>query len=879
MATPKKVILVDGTAFIYRAFFAIPSNFSTAQGLPTNAIYGFALMFKKLFAGRDPAYGAVIFDAPGATFRDEKYPAYKAQRPRMPSEMREQLPYIDSLVEAHNFPIFRVPGFEADDVIGTLARQAEEAGHEVVIVSGDKDFAQVITDNVKMLDALRDIVYDPELVKKKWGVPPAQFVDYLALLGDKVDNIPGVPGIGQKGAAKLLEAYGDLDSILDSAEELKGKQRKALLEHRDQAKLSQELATIDRQVELPMGWDDLALTMPDQAVLNDLYKELEFFSLLEKDDIEGDYSHADMDSSVVSDPAVLKTFLDDDTAPIAVSPLFDLPTPVTGKLVGLAFANGPHKAIYVPVKSDVIDVLRAYFEDPVRDKVVYNTKFLEVALSQLDIRLDGVTFDVLLASYLIDPAHLIPHNLPQIVKWYLHRTLEPVKAIVGAGKKEKPFSALETEAVFDYANHLATAIWELHAPVAEKLEFEGQTDHLFDVDLPLSRVLATMELHGILVDKEDLHRVGIEFAEKLKGIEAEIFEHAGSTFNVNSTKQLSKVLFEDLELPVIKRTKSGYSTNAEVLERLREKHPIAGLLLAYRKLNKLINTYTDVLQEAVNPSTGRVHATFQQTVSTTGRIISTEPDLQRTPIKTEEGKRIRKAFVAPENHQIVSADWSQIELRILADRSEDPLLVEAFTEGLDVHRRTAGQIFGKDPGEVTDDERGVGKTINFATIYGQGATALGQQLKIPRKQAKAYIESYFEAYAGVRRWLDDTIEKAMTTGYVETMLGRRRYIPELSSNAFMEVQTGQRMAANTPIQGSAADICKLAMLRIAEGLRKDKMKSKMVLQIHDELLFESPQEEVETVKELARSVMQSVVNLRVPLIVDVGHGDSWADAK
>ncbi len=879
MATPKKVILVDGTAFIYRAFFAIPGNFSTASGLHTNAIYGFALMFKKLFAGRDPAYAAVIFDAPGATFRDEQYPAYKAHRPRMPQELREQLPYIDQLVEAHNFPIFRVEGYEADDVIGTLAREAEAEGHEVVVVSGDKDFAQIITDNVKMLDALRDITYDPELVKKKWGVPPHQFVDYLALLGDKIDNIPGVPGIGQKGAAKLLETYGDLDGIIAHIDDLKGKQQKSLLENKDQAQLSKELATIDRHVALPFTWDELSFEKPDQAVLNDLYKELEFFSLLEKDDLEGDYAHETEDYAVVTDAATLKAFLDDDGAPIAINPLFDLPTPVTGKLVGLSFAKSAANAIYVPLADGVLEVLKGYFEDPVRDKVVYNAKFLEVALSQRKIALTGITFDVLLASYLIDPAHLIPHNLPQIVKWYLHRTLEPVKAIVGAGKKERPFSALSVEAVSDYACHLAAAIWELHGPMAQKLEYEGHTDHLFDVDLPLSHVLARMEIHGILVDKADLAVIGKEFAEKLAGIEAEIFEHAGQSFNVNSTKQLSKVLFEDLGLPVIKRTKSGYSTNAEVLERLLDKHPIAGLLLEYRKINKLINTYTDVLTQAVNPTTGRVHATFQQTVSTTGRLISTEPDLQRTPIKTPEGKRIRRAFVAPPGHHIVSADWSQIELRILADRSEDPLLIEAFTQGLDVHRRTAGQIFDKPREEVTDDERAVGKTINFATIYGQGATALSQQLKIPRKQAEQYIQSYFNAYAGVKAWVDDTVERALTSGYVETMLGRRRYIPELSSNAFMERQTGQRMAANTPIQGSAADICKLAMLRIDKALTERKLGAKMVLQIHDELLFEVPDAELDEVEGLARDVMQSVVNLRVPLLVDVGRGASWADAK
>ena len=888
MANPERLILVDGSALVYRAFFAIPGAFQTSAGLPTNATYGFATMFRKVLSGRTPERGAVVFDAPGKTFRDEKYPEYKAQRPRMDDRLRVQLPWIDRVVETHRFKILRVFGYEADDVIGTLTRQAIEADMEVYIISGDKDFAQLISERVRMVDTLRDVVFDPELVRKKWGVVPAHFVDLLAMMGDKIDNIPGVPGVGQKGAGQLLGRYGSLDAILEHTHELKGRQRKALEEHREQALLSRELATIDTQVPLEVGLDDLGLEPPKTEELNALFKELEFYSLLseeaagdaEKADRQADYgactSLDDVDALLASLPG---------DSPVAVFPLIDAFLPVRGRLAGLTFCAEAGHARLVPLANadglgkPALERLRPWLEDSARPKITYNAKFLRTTLLRHGVDLAGVTGDALLESFLIEPVKIIPHRMAQISREYLHRTLPPVKRILGAGKKQRLFSQLETKELMSWACQRADTVAQAWPILRRRLAKVDLLRYFEEVELPLAWVLVAMELDGVAVDPEDLKAMGEELRERLAGIEATIFELAGSEFNIGSHQQLGKVLFEDLGLPVIKRTKSGYSTNAEVLNRLsRPKHEIADHLLEHRKLAKLINTYTDVLQRAVNPHTGRIHATFQQTVGATGRLITTEPDLQRTPIRTPEGKRIRRSFVPRAGWKMISADWSQIELRLLAHCTRDPLLVEAFATGRDIHSRTAGELFGVASDDVTREQRAVGKLVNFATIYGQGATALGQTLGVPRKTAQSYIDGYFRAYRGVRDWLDRTIAEAHETGYVTTLLGRRRSIPELQSNAFMERQYGERIAANTPIQGSAADLCKIAMVNIANRLGAEDHQTRMLLQIHDELLFEAPPAEVDAVRALVREEMENVHPLDVPLVVDVGVGDSWAEA-
>lgn len=877
----RRVLLIDGSALVYRAWFAIPANLRTAGGLHTNAIYGFATMFRKMLSGRRPALGAVVFDAPGPTFREEKYPEYKIQRPPMPDELREQLGWIDRVVEAHRFPILRVAGVEADDVIGTLARRAEAAGEEVLIVSGDKDFAQLIGERIRMVDPIRDLTYDVELVRKKWGVPPEQFVDWLALVGDRSDNVPGVPGIGKKGATTLLAEHGDLATLLERAGEISGRAGTSLSENAEIARLSRELVTIDCDVSLEVGLEDLAVDPPEPRELNGLYRELEFHSLLSEDAV-GSASEVEYGwCRTVSEVAALVEGIGDE--PAAVVALWDDVSPARGDVVGFAIGSARAEAVWIPIAgpdglgTEGFAALRDWFADARRPKVTFDAKRLTMCVRRLGGRLEGVEGDVMLESFLVEPTRVIPHRLRQIAREYLQKTLPDAKTVRGSGKEERAFGELSADELASWAARRADAVFRLAPILREKVEDAGLLDVLRDVDLPLARVLADMELAGIAVDPEDLARLETDFEERLRDLEAEVHGLAGHEFNLASTQQLSKVLFEELDLPVILRTKTGFSTNAEVLQRLTAQgHRIAEAVLEHRSLAKLVSTYTRVLREAVHSGTGRIHATFQQTVGATGRLISTDPDLQRTPVKTPEGRRIRRAFVPAPGLRIVSADWSQIELRLLAHFTGDPGLVEAFREGADVHARTAGELFGVDPKEVTRSQRGVGKLVNFATIYGQGATALGKIVGVSRKEAQAYIDGYFRAYSGVREWLDETVARAHERGWVETILGRRRFIPELASRNPTDRTAGERIAANTPIQGSAADLCKLAMLAIARRL--EGMETRMLLQIHDELVFEAPPDEVDAVTAIAREEMEKVGDLDVPLVVDVGVGDSWAEA-
>ncbi|MEO0326728.1 MAG: DNA polymerase, partial [Myxococcota bacterium] len=649
----ERVVLVDGSAMAFRAFFAIPMSFSTEAGLPTNASYGFALMFRKIFAGKRPTRGAVVFDAPGRTFRDEAYPEYKAQRPAMPGDLRTQLPWIRRLVETHGFPTLSVPGVEADDVIGTLTREALAAGHEVHIISGDKDFAQLVGPHVRMVDTVRDVSFDAELVRKKWGVPPAKFVDYLALLGDKIDNIPGVPGIGQKTAVALLEKHGDLEGILAAAPTMKGKRRETLETYAGQARLSQQLATIDQHVAtVGAGIADLTIPEPDAAAIDGLFKELEFYSLLSGDDAreaaaEGDYA-------ALARLEDAKAYLAE-LGPAAVLPVHTLPSPIHGRLLGVAFAplsEGGETGRYLPIDGEdglgpgALAALAAWAGDAAKAKVTHDARDLLTLLGRQGATLEGVVGDTRLGSFLADPTRDLPHGLEQLTKRHLQRTLVPLKELTGSGKKRKGLATVPREALATWACHQAGAIAALWPEIEHALAREGQAELLQDLSLPMARVLARMQQAGILVDGDELDRMGAEFAARKGEVEARIHGLAGRAFNIASSKQLGEVLFDELKLPILKRTKTGYSTAADVLERLAPKHEIAGLVLEQRALAKLINTYTRVLKEAIHPETGRVHATFQQTVGASGRLISTDPDLQRTPIRTGDGKRIRAAFVA-----------------------------------------------------------------------------------------------------------------------------------------------------------------------------------------------------------------------------------------
>ena len=877
-AGPKpRVILIDGSSLIYRAYNAIPTNLTSSSGLHTNAIYGFALMFNKILAGRPPEYGAMVFDSAGPTFREEQYPDYKAQRPAMPPDLAEQLEPIDRLVEQHDFPILRMEGYEADDIIGTLARQAQDAGYDVRIVSGDKDFAQLIGPNVRMVDTLRGVVYDSDLVKKRWGVAPEKFVDHLAMLGDTADNIPGVPGIGQKGSAALLDRFGSLDGVYENLEELKGKQKANLIEFRDQAYMSRQLATIDTQVPLEMTLEDLKLTLPSIDKINEVYREFEFYSLLSEEEAaktEQDDSHEHV---ICADDASLRNFLADKAGQVmAVTAVFEQSSYLRGDLIAVAVATA-ESAAYAPWPAAEAS-LRVYLQDDAQQKVVHCLRDLRCLFARYGIDLQGVVGDTNLASFLIDPAKNLPHRIDQIVKETLHRMIPPLKRITGSGKSEKPLAEAPIEELAAWAARVAAVTAEAWPRLAERLEKEGHTEFLHTVSMPMAHVLADMQLQGICVDSDDLDKMEEEFSRRKAEVEESIYEAAGQEFNIGSTKQLAKVLFEDLGLPVIKRTKTGYSTAAEVLERLANEHEIAKLIVRQRSLAKLINTYTSALKNAVWPEDGRIHCTYQQTTGVSGRLITTEPDLQRTPIRSEDGKRIRHAFLPRDGWTLVAADWSQIELRVLAHFSKDRRLIAAFQDDVDLHRATAAELFSIDPEDVDASQRNIGKTVNFATIFGQGPTALGQQLGMPRKEAKAMIERYFEVYSGVRQWLDATIAAAHESGYVQTLLGRRRYVAELSSNNPTDRSYGERIATNTPIQGSAADLCKLAMLDIDRRLREGDFQAKMLLQIHDELLFEAPPAEVERLVAEVRDAMEHPQDLAVPLKVDIGAGANWAEA-
>ena len=881
-----RVILIDGSSLIYRAYFAIPGSFTSSSGLHTNAIYGFALMFGKILAGKLPDFGAMVFDSPGPTFRDQEYPGYKAHRPSMPPDLKEQLASIDRLVEHHDFPILRVKGYEADDVIGTLTRQATEAGHEVRIVSGDKDFAQLIGTDVRMIDTLRDVVYDTELVRKRWGVSPDRFIDHLALCGDSADNIPGVPGIGQKGSALLLERFGSLDGIYENIEQLKGKQKANLIEFRDQAYMSHRLATIETNVPLGIKIDELRFKEPNTGRINQIYREFEFYSLLSEDET-GESTETESEAHIVcTNVEAFTRFVDANSSQVfAVTPAFEQPSHLIGSLVGAALATPDAAPAYLPLGDsegslgkDGWKALKTFLEDESKQKIVHNLRDVWCLFSRHGIELKGVVGDMSLASFLIDPAKILPHRIDQIVKEYLHRTIKPLKRLTGSGKSEKKLAELKIDELSAWTCQIAAASVQTWPKIIKRLNKEGQAGLMVELSMPMALVLAEMQLCGIRVDSNDLEKMGEEFSARKEVVEAAIYKMAGSKFKIGSTKQLATVLFEDLGLPVIKKTKTGYSTAADVLQLLAAKHEIAKLILRQRALDKLINTYTRVLKNAVSPEDGRIHCTFQQTTGVSGRLITTDPDLQRTPIRSEDGKRIRQAFLPKAKWILISADWSQIELRILAHFSKDPRLISAFRDEIDLHCATAAKLYGVSESKVTPEQRIIGKTVNFATIYGQGATALGQQLGLPRKEAKDMIIRYFEAYAGVRSWLDDTIAAAHKNGFVSTLLGRKRYIPELFSNNFNDRAYGERIAANTPIQGSAADLCKLAMLEINRRFKAEDFEAKMILQIHDELLFEAPKKEVVRVTKVVRECMERPYDLAVLLKVDIGTGVSWAEA-
>lgn len=911
---PATLYVVDGYALIYRAFFAMISRpLRTSRGENTSAVWGVANFLHRLFDEHGPGHVVWVHDS-GTSFRTEVFPDYKATREKLDDELQEDfdrsVERVQALLAAFRLPLLEVEGYEADDVIGTLAARAAERGVPVTIVSGDKDFYQLISPGVSLLNpgrggpaAVDEQLVDESNAAERLGVPPERVVDYLALVGDASDNIPGVKGIGDKTARKLIEEFGSLDRILEHAKDVPGKRaREALVEHAEEARLSRDLVTIRRAVPLEFELDRFRAGPPDVARLRQLYAELEFHSLLPKLESTGPAVVETGAFTVVDDPAAFERVLGEIRRAEVVA--LDTETtslePMRAALVGLSLAVGPSRAWYFPfghrpadgeliertvprnlppLTSSAVTPLRAFLEDASRPKAGHNIKFDWHVLGRAGVQLRGARFDTMLASFVLDPGRR-SHGLDVLALDHLQLQLRRYADVVGKGKQERPFAEVPVERAAAYCCEDSVAVLRLREFFLPQLDAWGGRRLLDDIELPLVEVLADMERRGVALDTDGLSELSEQFRGELEALEAAIYREAGTEFNINSTPQLRHVLFDKLNLPVQKRTKTGASTDADVLSELAAMgFELPRLLLEYRELAKLKSTYVDVLPLSVHRETGRVHTSFNQTGASTGRLSSSDPNLQNIPVRTRRGELIRRCFVAAEGCRLIVADYSQIELRLLAHLSEDPRFIEAFGRGGDIHRETAAVIFDVAPADVTPEMRARAKTINFATIYGQGPFALSRQLGIDQRDARDFIRLYFERFAGVRRYLDDTVERARREGYVETIFGRRRYIPELRDNTYNIRAFGERVAMNSPLQGSAADLIKFAMIRLYRAFADQGRASAMVLQVHDELVVEAPAAEADAASAIVRREMEGVATLKVPLVVEVGVGANWLDAK
>jgi len=902
MASNPPIVLVDGSSYVFRAFHALPM-LTTSEGHNTGAVRGVISMLRRLVADYPDSPVAVVFDAKGKTFRNDMFPDYKANRPPMPDELREQIEPIHSIVKAMGLPFLCVEGVEADDVIGTLARQASEAGRDVVISTGDKDMAQLVNPHTILVNTMTDTVLDEAGVEAKFGVPPGLIIDFLALMGDKVDNIPGVPGVGEKTALGLLQGLGGLDTIYDSLEKVAelsfrgAKTMGAKLEaEKDNAYMSYELATIKTDVELDLAPQDLTNADPDREALVDWFTRMEFRGWLDELLGEGEAPAApklETDYDIVTDQSVL----DDWLRQLSEADLFAFDTETTSlnymeaQIVGVSFAVEAGRAAYVPLAHDylgapeqldrdaVLQQLQPLLEDPDQAKVGQNLKYDASVLANHGITLRGIAFDTMLESYVLDST-ATRHDMDSLALKYLGQSTIHFEDIAGKGAKQLTFNQIKVEDAGPYAAEDADITLRLHQALWPKLESESSLVPVFrDIELPLVPVLSRIERQGALLSAEMLHRQSEELGNRLEELKGQAYDLAGQEFNLGSPKQLGEILFEKLELPVIKKTPKGAPSTAEdVLVELALDFPLPKLLLEYRSLSKLKSTYTDKLPEMVNPATGRVHTSYHQAVAATGRLSSSDPNLQNIPIRTEEGRRIRQAFIAPEGYRIVAADYSQIELRIMAHLSSDPGLLSAFQEGQDVHRATASEVFEVDLDDVSGDQRRKAKAINFGLIYGMSAFGLAKQLHLGRSEAQQYIDRYFERYPGVADYMDRTRALAREQGYVETLFGRRLYLPEINARNKMRAQAAERTAINAPMQGSAADIIKKAMLSVDQWLGEDGADARMIMQVHDELVLEVATAEVEAVCERLCDLMSGAAELAVPLLVEAGVGDNWDEA-
>jgi len=885
----KKIYLIDGSSFIYRAYHALPELITT-KGQPTNAIYGFTTMMLKLIEDEQPDRIVVAMDARRPTWRGKIYPEYKANRPPMPDDLVQQLPYFTQVLEALGVPFLSCDGYEADDLIATLVREAREKGFAAVIISGDKDLMSLVGDNVVMDDTLKGKSYTIPEVEKKFGVSGEKLLDLLALAGDKSDNVPGIKGVGPKTALALLQEYGSLENLLEHAGQIKRQGwRDKILAGLDDARLSRILVTLDDHVPLGKKLEDLSRGDMNHQRLQELFQELEFYRLAKK--IAPGKTVSSVGYRLITTAAQLQEV----AGRLLKEKGFAIDTETTSvnamraKLVGVSLSWDEGEACYIPVghvpevagQQVAFNDLREYL-GPVLlhsgiEKWGHNIKYDMIVLSRSGLEVAGELYDTMVASYVLNPERH-SHSLSAISQEMLRHTSIEFKDVVGHGKKARTFDQVELPVACEYACEDASLTYLLHERLAEKVKDAGLVELFHELEMPLVSVLMRMEMTGVKIDTLMLNQLAEDYEIKLKVMGEEIFTMAGVNFNINSPKQLAEVLFDRLNLPVIKKTKTGASTNVDVLKELARQHPLPEKILAYRSLAKLKSTYLDALPRLVNQETGRVHTSYNQTVTATGRLSSSDPNLQNIPIRGQEGGNIRRAFIGEGDNVIMSADYSQIELRILAHMSGDPELLAAFERGDDIHTLTAARIFEVLPLMVTSDMRREAKVVNFGVLYGMSPYGLSRELGIDRATAKAYIDNYFATYAKVKKFFEQLIDEAEKEGYVSTMLGRRRYLPEINSRNPHRREMARRMAVNSPIQGSAADLIKLAMINLDHRLETEGWKSRMIMQVHDELVFEAVLSEVESLREMVRKEMTEIVLLKVPLLVEIGVGKNWQEA-
>ncbi len=897
MSQKKPLILVDGSSYIYRAFHALPPLVNS-KGFPTGAVFGVINMMKRLLADFKPDHIAVVFDAKGKTFRDDLYPDYKATRKAMPIELVQQIEPIHNIIRAMGLPIIMIEGVEADDVIGTLSVQAANQGVETIISTGDKDLAQLVNEHVTLVNTMTNTVLNVDTVKTKFGVAPCQIIDYLSLVGDTSDNIPGVPQVGPKTAVKWLETYGSLDEIVFNAEKITGKVGEKFREFLPRLPLTKALVTIKCDVSLDVDINQLNMQPADNAALLKHFTDMEFKSWIALlNGKTAEIKQPDVKNKkyeMITTDAKLNEWCQQ----LASANVFAVDTEttsldyMTAELVGVSLSLKKGIAAYIPFghdyenaptqlsKNDVLGKLKPILENPLIQKIGQNIKYDLEVLANHGIQLQGIAFDTMLESYVLDSSSNA-HNMDALAQKYLNVKTISFEEVAGKGAKQITFNHVPLDQATEYAAEDADITLQLHETLMPRIRQEKGLLHVFEhIEMPLIPVLAKMELQGVLIDPELLRLQGVELGNRLKQLENTAFTLAGSEFNINSPKQLQEILFEKLQLPVLQKTPTGQPSTADnVLQELAHDYELPNIIIEYRSLSKLISTYTSRLVEQIQPKTGRIHTSYNQTGAATGRLSSSEPNLQNIPIRSVEGKRIRRAFIAPPQHKLISADYSQIELRIMAHISQDKSLLNAFANNLDIHKATASEVWGVPLDEVTPDMRRGAKAINFGLIYGMSAFGLTKQLGIDRHAAQEYIDRYFARYPGVHDYMENTRAKAKKSGFVETLWGRRLYLPEINAKQVMRQRAAERAAINAPLQGSAADIIKMAMIRIDKILREKNVASKMIMQVHDELVFEVPNDELDMMVPLVREHMSSAVSLDVPLLVSVGVGDNWDDAS